>query len=93
MVDGLLHLARNDAAGHQTKLEYVDLAALLKDVAESLRPLAEEKGLEIVDRVPDHDLYVVGDSDGLIRLFLEPAAQCRQIYRARLHHCRSQGAR
>lgn len=70
MVDGLLHLARDDAAGQQAKLEYIDLAALLKDVADSLRPLAEEKGLEIVDRVPDYGLYVVGDSDGLIRLFL-----------------------
>jgi heavy metal sensor kinase len=69
MVDGLLQLARSDAAGHQTKLEYVDLAALLKDVADSLRPLAEDKRLEILDRVPDHNLYVVGDSDGLIRLF------------------------
>lgn len=69
MVDGLLQLARDDAAGHQAKLESVDLAALLKDVADSLRPLAEEKQLEIVDKVPDTSLYVVGDSDGLIRLF------------------------
>ena len=70
MVDGLLHLARDDAAGQQAKAEYLDLAALLKDVVDALRALAEEKGLAIVDRVPEQGLYLVGDSDGLIRLFL-----------------------
>ena len=29
----------------------------------------KKRKLEIVDRVPDDNLYVVGDSDGLIRLF------------------------
>jgi signal transduction histidine kinase len=43
---------------------------LLKDVADSLRPLAEEKGLRLIETVPADGLTLLGDSDGLIRLFV-----------------------
>ena len=70
LTDGLLQLARNDAAGQHARYEAVDLALLLKDVADSLRPVAEEKGLQLVEAVPDAGLEILGDSDGLIRLFV-----------------------
>ncbi|HMN29936.1 MAG TPA: ATP-binding protein, partial [Caldilineaceae bacterium] len=70
LTEGLLHLARTDAARQYTKFEAVDLSILLKDVADSLRPLAEEKGLELIDLVADEGLTLLGDSDGLIRLFV-----------------------
>ena len=70
VTDGLLHLARRDAARQHTRFEPVDLSTLLKDVADSLRPLAEEKGLNLIDCVPDAGLALMGDSDGLIRLFV-----------------------
>jgi signal transduction histidine kinase len=69
LTDGLLQLARNDAAKQHSRYEAVDLSLLLKDVADSLRPVAEEKGLRLIEAVPDWGLEIAGDSDGLIRLF------------------------
>jgi signal transduction histidine kinase len=42
---------------------------LLQDVTDSLTPLAEAKGISISCEAPHH-LLVRGDSDGLIRLFV-----------------------
>ena len=69
LTEGLLHLARDDTTRPPAKLESVDLSILLKDVVDSLRPLAEDKGLKLVGNVPDDGLTLMGDSDGLIRLF------------------------
>jgi heavy metal sensor kinase len=70
LAEELLHLARSDAARHSARLEPVDLSVLLKDVLDSLRPLAEEKGLTLIDDVPAEGLTLMSDSDGLIRLFV-----------------------
>ncbi|HWQ15319.1 MAG TPA: HAMP domain-containing sensor histidine kinase [Roseiflexaceae bacterium] len=70
LTEGLLHLARHDASRRPLRHEPVDLALLLKDVVDSLRPAAEAKGLELIEHVPDTGLTVLGDSDGLIRLFV-----------------------
>jgi heavy metal sensor kinase len=69
LTEGLLQLARNDAAQQPAKFECIDLSLVLKDVVDSLRPLAEDKGLKLIDNVPVDDLTLMGDSDGLIRLF------------------------
>ncbi|HLF27989.1 MAG TPA: ATP-binding protein [Anaerolineae bacterium] len=70
LTEELLHLARNDALRQPAKFERVDLSILLKDVVDSLRPLAEAKGLKLIDHVPEAGLTLMGDSDGLIRLFV-----------------------
>lgn len=70
LTEGLLQLARNDATRQPAKFECVNLSILLQDVVDSLRPLAEDKGLKLIDDVPDEGLTVMGDSDGLIRLFV-----------------------
>jgi heavy metal sensor kinase len=70
LTEGLLQLARGDLKRAVTKAEDVDLTLLLKDVIDSLQPLAEEKGLRIIDQTPDADLLIHGDSDTLIRLFV-----------------------
>jgi len=70
LTEGLLHLARDDATGQSAKFERVDLSILLKDVIDSLRPLAEDKGLQLIDHVLGDGLTLMGDSDGLIRLFV-----------------------
>lgn len=70
LTDGLLQLARHDIVRQPVKFERVDLATLLKDVVDSLRSLAEDKGLKIHDLVPDDGLTLMGDSDSLIRLFV-----------------------
>jgi signal transduction histidine kinase len=48
----LLHLARNDTTRQPAEFECVDLSVLLKDVVDSLRPLAEDKGLNLIDKSP-----------------------------------------
>jgi signal transduction histidine kinase len=47
----------------------VNLSTLLKDVADSLRPLAEAKNLTLNCETSEN-LTVLGDSDELIRLFV-----------------------
>jgi heavy metal sensor kinase len=68
LTESLLTLARGDL--QPMKLyETVDLATLLEDVSESLKPLAEAKGLELTCKT-EASLNVRGDSDALIRLFI-----------------------
>lgn len=67
LAEHLLHMVRND--GQQTSLcAWVDLSMLLEDVSDSLRPLAEDKGLTVTCTVTEK-LMVLGDTDSLIRLF------------------------
>jgi heavy metal sensor kinase len=68
LVEDLLRLARGDL--HQSDVrERIDLSTLLNDVTDSLRPLAEAKELSLrCDTLPT--LSMMGDSDGLIRLFV-----------------------
>ena len=47
----------------------VDLSQLLHDVCDSLRPLAEEKGLQLTAQVAE-DILLQGSYDDLLRLFL-----------------------
>ena len=68
LVEDLLHLARNDAQ-HEAIREEIDLAVLLSDVTDSLRPLADAKHLNLSYSAPSH-LPLEGDSDGMIRLFV-----------------------
>jgi len=70
LTEGLLQLARNDAARQPAKFDCIDLSLVLTDVVDSLRPLAEDKGLKLIDNLPVDDLTLMGDSDGLIRLFV-----------------------
>ena len=70
LTEELLQLARQDAGWQPTRLERVDLSTLLRDVVDSLRPLAEDKGLQLVDHIPDDGLTLMGDRDSLIRLFV-----------------------
>jgi heavy metal sensor kinase len=68
MVGDLLQLARSDAAAAVTAAP-VDLSTLLRDVAEVLSPLADEKALALKCSVPE-GLRIAGNSDDLIRLFM-----------------------
>ena len=67
--NGLLFLSRSDQ--QQLSFEPADfyLREWLEILVEQLEPLAREKGLKISLNVPA-DLSVYGDSDHLIRLFL-----------------------
>jgi heavy metal sensor kinase len=47
LVDRLLTLTRADAGAYRARFESVDLAQLVHDVGELMRPLAEERGIEL----------------------------------------------
>jgi heavy metal sensor kinase len=68
LVENLLQLARGDRSKINV-LEKVDLSTLLEDVSDSIRPLAEAKNLSLHCEMV-HNLFVLGDSDELIRLFV-----------------------
>lgn len=70
LTEGLLQLARNDVTHQADRTDTVDLTLLLKDVIDSLQPLAADKDLVIVDKVPAAQMTLPGDSDALIRLFV-----------------------
>ncbi|WP_288089290.1 ATP-binding protein [Roseiflexus sp.] len=68
LIDDLLQLTRSETR-YLSAHAPVNLSLLLEDVTETMRPLAEERGLVIATEISPN-LAVVGDSDGLIRLWL-----------------------
>lgn len=66
LVEDLLQLARGECV-QILQIEEIDLAVLLEDVSDSLRPLAERKGFDLELSVIS-PLVVTGDPDLLIRL-------------------------
>jgi signal transduction histidine kinase len=68
LVENLLQLARGEK-GLKLQREEIDLSLLLADVADSLRPLAEDKNLTLTCDLPP-SLVVSGDTDQLIRLIV-----------------------
>lgn len=68
LVEDLLRLARGERQ-NSPAFERVNLSMLLKDVSDSLRSLAEAKHLSLTCETPA-DLTVWGNSDELIRLFV-----------------------
>jgi heavy metal sensor kinase len=68
LVKNLLRLARGEKYSYNLH-EMINLSTLIKDVADSLRPLAETKSLTLACEIPEN-LTMLGDSDELIRLFV-----------------------
>jgi heavy metal sensor kinase len=68
LTEELLQLARRDTR-RPPPYQRVELSPLLRDVADSMRPLAEAKGLRLTCVVTT-GLALPGDSDDLIRLFV-----------------------
>ena len=68
LTEDLLYIARGDA--HPiTSYEKVNLSDLLTDVSESLRPLAESRGILLKQNIQS-GLFLIGNSDALIRAFI-----------------------
>jgi heavy metal sensor kinase len=68
LVENLLQLARGEN-GLKLHEEEIDLSLLLADVADSLRPLADNKHLLLTCDLPP-SLVISGDTDQLIRLIV-----------------------
>jgi len=68
LVEDLLRLARGEG-GLTLHPEALELSVLLSDVADSLRPLAQAKGLVLIVQLPPK-IPFMGDMDSIIRLFV-----------------------
>jgi heavy metal sensor kinase len=65
----LLFLARLDQGHGSRPTDRLNLSQLLEAVVEQVRPLAETKGLRLIEEISPA-LFIQGDPDHLIRLFL-----------------------
>ena len=69
LLDDLLSLSRLEMKAHVEPTESVELEPLIRHVCDSLGPLADELGVEVVVSVPDAPVRVFGDRDELIQVF------------------------
>lgn len=69
LIDDLLSLSRLEMRAHVTPRGEVDLAAAVAHVVDTLRPMAEDLGVQIDLTVPDAAIVVPGDHDELIQVF------------------------
>jgi heavy metal sensor kinase len=69
LTNDLLLLARLDAGAASLQMTSVDLSSLLEAIIEQMRPLAELRGVALKSQI-DSELFVRGDPDHLIRLFM-----------------------
>ena len=69
LTEDLLYIARGDVRPVAHHDEVINLSNLLTDVSDSLFPMIESKGLRL-ERKIHNDLFVQGDSDALIRAFV-----------------------
>lgn len=67
LIDDLLSLSRIEMSEHRHPDAPVDLAAVARQVVDTLRPLAEDKGVEIRVHAPG-PVIVPGDRDELLRV-------------------------
>ncbi len=69
LIDDLLSLSRIELKAHVQPTQTVDLAAIVRQAAEGLQPIARERGVEISLDPPPGPATVRGDRDELIRVF------------------------
>ena len=69
LIDDLLSLSRIEMKAHIAVKDQVDLAVVLNHVADSLRPLAADLGVEIARDIDPGPVNVLGDRDELTQVF------------------------
>ena len=69
LVRDLLSLSRVEAEERMRPTDPVDLAALLRSVVTSLRPLADEAGVSVALEVGETERVIPGDADQLAQVF------------------------
>jgi two-component system phosphate regulon sensor histidine kinase PhoR len=69
LIDDLLSLSRIELKAHIQPQSPVDLASIVREVADALQTLARDRGVEIKIDVADEPLVVPGDRDELMRVF------------------------
>src|SRR5262245_5908554 len=69
LIDDLLSLSRIELRAHLQPQTFVDLVAIVRQVADGLQMLARDRDVEIKIDMPPVPLMVRGDRDELIRVF------------------------
>jgi len=69
LIDDLLSLSRIELKAHVQPETQVDLAPIVRQVADALQTLARDRGVEVKIDMPPETLLVRADRDELIRVF------------------------
>jgi two-component system phosphate regulon sensor histidine kinase PhoR len=69
LIDDLLSLSRIELKAHVQPANQVDLAPIVRQVADALQTLARDRGVEVKIDLPPEPLMVRADRDELIRVF------------------------
>lgn len=69
LIDDLLSLSRIEMKAHIAVKDQVDLTTLINHVVDSLRPLADDLGVEIERKIDPDPVIVLGDRDELTQVF------------------------
>ena len=68
LIEDLLSLSRVEMNEHRRPDSPVELSLIARQIVETLRPLAEERGVAVTCTPPDPDLVVAGARDELLRV-------------------------
>ncbi|MCC2111343.1 MAG: two-component sensor histidine kinase, partial [Hyphomicrobiales bacterium] len=69
LIDDLLSLSRVERRAHMRPNSRVDLVAILRHVADSMAPLANELGVTIETQLPPDKIIIAGERDELVQVF------------------------
>jgi len=69
LIDDLLSLSRVELSAHVRPDTQIDLAPLIKQVADGLEPLAKERQVTIDIELPEASAVIAGDREELLRVF------------------------
>jgi two-component system, OmpR family, phosphate regulon sensor histidine kinase PhoR len=69
MIDDLLSLSRVELKEHVPPEQRVNLTDIVRQVSNSLLPLAQERKVEIKTNFPSEPMLILGDHDELMRVF------------------------
>ncbi len=68
LIDDLLSLSRVEMSEHRRPVDPVDMAVVIRQVADTLRPVAEERQVALEFHLPPEPVLVAGDRDELMRV-------------------------
>jgi two-component system phosphate regulon sensor histidine kinase PhoR len=68
LIDDLLSLSRVEMSEHRRPVDSVDFCLVIRQVADTLRPVAEERHVSMVLDLPSQPIMVSGDRDELMRI-------------------------
>lgn len=69
LIDSLLDAARIDAGRFSVEPRAQVPSSIVRDALEQMRPLAEQAGIELLDRVPEDLPPIAADRERLVRVF------------------------